>query len=73
MWPYAASAAALSESHAATAVLIVSLSSALPATASNKLKTPRSAADPIIVAQERHDPVRLVWTTSVASTLGFAA
>ena len=51
MWPYAASAAALSESHAATAVLIVVSSSAVPATASNKLKTHRSAADPIIVAQ----------------------
>ena len=51
MWPYAASAAALSESHAATAVLMLSLSSAMPATASNKLKTHRSAADPIIVAQ----------------------
>jgi len=51
MWPYAASAAALSESHASTAVLIVVSSSALPAAASNKLKTHRSAADPIIVAQ----------------------
>ena len=51
IWPYAASAAALSESQAATAVRMLPLSSALPATASNKLKTHRSAADPIIVAQ----------------------
>jgi len=50
MWPYAASAAALSESQRATAVLMLSLSSAVPATASNKLKTHRSAAGPIIVA-----------------------
>ena len=50
MWPYIASAAALSESHAATAVLMVLSSSALPATASNKLATHRSAAAPIIVA-----------------------
>ena len=51
MWPYAASAAALSESQASTAVLMLLSSSAMPATASNKLKTHRSAADPIIVAQ----------------------
>ena len=51
IWPYAASAAALSESQRATAVLMLSLSSALPAAASNKLKTHRSAADPIVVAQ----------------------
>ena len=50
MWPYAASAAALSESHAATAVLMVLSSSALPATAGNRLATHRSAADRIIVA-----------------------
>ena len=54
MWPYAASAAALSESQAATAVLLVVSSSAMPVTASNKLKTHRSAADPIIVAQGSH-------------------
>ena len=51
MWPYAASAAVGFESHASTAVLMLSLSSALPAAASNKLKTQRSAADPILVAQ----------------------
>ena len=51
MWPYAASAAALSESQRATAVLMLSLSSALPATAGTKLATHRSAAGPIIVAQ----------------------
>ena len=50
MWPYAASAAALFESQASTAVLMLSLSSAMPATASNRLKTHRSAADPITVA-----------------------
>ena len=46
MWPYAASAAALSESQRATAVLMLSLSSALPATTSNKLTAHRSAAAP---------------------------
>ena len=51
MWPYVASAAALSESQRATAVLMLSLSSALPATAGNRLATHRSAADRIIVAQ----------------------
>ena len=51
MWPYAASAAALSESQRATAVLMLSVSSALPATASTKLATHRSAADRIIVAR----------------------
>ena len=51
MWPYAASAAALSESQRATAVLMLSLSSALPATAGTKLTAHRSAADRIIVAQ----------------------
>ena len=51
MWPYAASAAALSESQRATAVLMLSLSSALPATAGTKLATHRSAASPIVVAQ----------------------
>ena len=49
MWPYAASAAALSESQRATAVLMLSLSSALPATAGTKLATHRSAAGPIVV------------------------
>ena len=49
MWPYSASAAALSESQRATAVLMLSLSSALPATAGNRLATHRSAADRIIV------------------------
>ena len=51
MWPYVASAAVGFESQASTAVLMLSLSSATPATGSNKLKTHRSAADPIIVAQ----------------------
>ena len=51
MWPYAASAAALSESQRATAVLMLSLSSATPATAGTKLATHRSAAYPIVVAQ----------------------
>ena len=51
MWPYAASAAALSESQRATAVLMLSLSSALPATAGTKLATHRSAAGFIVVAQ----------------------
>ena len=51
IWPYAASAAALSESQRATAVLMLSLSSALPATAGTKLATHRSAAGLIIVAQ----------------------
>ena len=51
MWPYIASAVALSESHLSRAVLIVASSIAMPATASNKLKTHRSAADPIVVAQ----------------------
>ena len=51
MWPYAASAAALSESQRATAVLMLSLSSALPATAGTKLATHRSAAGRIFVAQ----------------------
>ena len=51
MWPYAASAAALSESQRATAVLMVVSSIALPATAGNRLATHRSAADRIIVAQ----------------------
>ena len=50
MWPYVASAAALSESHAETAVLMVLSSGAKPATACNKLTTQRSAAAPIIVA-----------------------
>ena len=50
MGPYAASAAALSESQRATAVLMLSLSSALPATAGTKLATHRSA-DRIIVAR----------------------
>jgi len=49
MWPYAASAVALSESHAATAVLMVLSSSAMPFTVGNRLATHRSAADPIIV------------------------
>ena len=50
MWPYVASADALSESHSVTAVLMVVSSSAMPATAGNRLATHRSAADRIIVA-----------------------
>jgi hypothetical protein len=49
IWPYAASAEALSESQRSTAVLMLSLSSATPATAGTKLATHRSAAYPIVV------------------------
>jgi hypothetical protein len=51
IWPYAASAAALSESHASTAVLMLSLSSGMLPTAGNELATHNNAANPILVAQ----------------------
>ena len=51
IWPYAASAAVASENHAATAVVMVLSSSAMPATAGTKLATHRSAAGRVIVAQ----------------------
>ena len=61
MWPYVASASALSETHDVRAALMPSSSSALPATTSNKLTAHRSAAGLIIVAQgqlyhARRDP-----------------
>ena len=56
MWPYVASAAVGSASHASTAVWMLSLSSAMLATASNKLTAHRNAAGLIIVAQGQPYP-----------------
>merc|ERR1712091_270461 len=44
MWPYVASAAAGSASHAANAARMLSLSSAMPSTAGNKLARHKNAA-----------------------------
>ena len=56
MWPYVASAAALSESHSLRAALMLLSSSAMPARASNRLAAHRSAASLIIVAQGQPYP-----------------
>jgi hypothetical protein len=51
MWPYVASAAALSESHSLRAALMLLSSSAMPARASNRLAAHKNAANRIIDAQ----------------------